>query len=489
MDVLGLDGEQRWMDRVRQATALQEVEADGRWLSDRGDVDRRCPGVPLEPDEPLQADVVRAGDAEADDGPEPEFDGRSTLVGHGAGCDADLDPVASGSLGKRVSMSGPKPLPAAGWYQDPDDRGGLRYWDGRHWTEYRHRRGGDGSGRHHDAFICHSSKDKAVADAVVATLEAAGVRCWIAPRDVTPGDSYVEDIIEAIEGSALFVFVFSSHSNTSPHVSRELGKAVNAGLPVLPFRIEDITPSPTLEFYISNAHWLDALTPPLQAHLRRLAVTARLLLGFDDAADLPVTLPTGEDASPGPGNRRLLGVGLMTWLVLTGLLAAVALLAVVVGMVVGGGGGGEEAGTTPSSEPPATSVDEGTDDGVITGGGGVALDSLTEGDCYAYADGGFVDVVACEEAHDGEVFAALVHPAGADAPYPGAGELDSYALEECTAAYAERAGEGWEAQLLGTFGLAPFVEEWEAGDRTVNCFAEVSTGGSQIVGSVLDDAP
>ena len=39
----------------------------------------------------------------------------------------------------------------------------------------------------HDVFISYSSKDKPVADAACATFEAAGMRCWIAPRDVPPG--------------------------------------------------------------------------------------------------------------------------------------------------------------------------------------------------------------------------------------------------------------------------------------------------------------
>ena len=38
-----------------------------------------------------------------------------------------------------------------------------------------------------DVFISHSVKDKGVADAVVARLEAESVRCWVAPRDVMAG--------------------------------------------------------------------------------------------------------------------------------------------------------------------------------------------------------------------------------------------------------------------------------------------------------------
>ena len=42
-----------------------------------------------------------------------------------------------------------------------------------------------------EVFISHSLKDKATAEAVCAKLEAAKVRCWIAPRDISPGADWV----------------------------------------------------------------------------------------------------------------------------------------------------------------------------------------------------------------------------------------------------------------------------------------------------------
>ncbi|WAC04904.1 MAG: toll/interleukin-1 receptor domain-containing protein [Methanoregula sp.] len=123
---------------------------------------------------------------------------------------------------------------------------------------------------HHDVFISHAQADKPVADAVCARLEAANIRCWIAPRDVPPGKDFPEAIIEGIEGSRVMVLIFSSHSNNSKHVIRELTSAVNKGLVIVPFRIEDIIPSKSMEYLINIPHWLDALTPPLEQHLETL---------------------------------------------------------------------------------------------------------------------------------------------------------------------------------------------------------------------------
>ena len=36
----------------------------------------------------------------------------------------------------------------------------------------------------HDVFISYAHEDKPMADALCATLEQNGLRCWIAPRDV-----------------------------------------------------------------------------------------------------------------------------------------------------------------------------------------------------------------------------------------------------------------------------------------------------------------
>ena len=133
----------------------------------------------------------------------------------------------------------------------------------------------------HDAFISHSAKDKAVADAVCATLEARRIRCWIAPRDVPPGAPYAEALSDALQASRVLVLVLSAHANQSKHVMREVEVAVDAGLAILPFRIEDVQPSKSLGYYLQTIHWLDALTPPVEAHLQALADAVERLLASE----------------------------------------------------------------------------------------------------------------------------------------------------------------------------------------------------------------
>jgi hypothetical protein len=134
----------------------------------------------------------------------------------------------------------------------------------------------------YDVFISHSSEDKTIVDAVCATLESRGLRCWVAPRDILPGVDWDEAIIDAISECELMLLVFSSHANKSVQIKHEIERALHKGIPILPFRVEDVLPSKSLEYFLSTTHWLDALNPPLEQHLDRLAETVRLLISHLD---------------------------------------------------------------------------------------------------------------------------------------------------------------------------------------------------------------
>jgi hypothetical protein len=174
----------------------------------------------------------------------------------------------------------------------------------------------------HDAFISYSSRDKATADATCAALEASGVRCWIAPRDITPGIEWGEAIIDGINQSRVLILIFSANANESPQIRREIERAVGKGIPIIPFRIQDIAPTRSLEYFIGAVHWLDALTPPLQIHLRRLVDTVKALLQIDPPPT-PIVSPSiaaGSPVSSIGSNRRRVVVAALTCL---GLSAAV----------------------------------------------------------------------------------------------------------------------------------------------------------------------
>jgi tetratricopeptide (TPR) repeat protein len=134
----------------------------------------------------------------------------------------------------------------------------------------------------HDVFISYSTKDKPTADAVCSGLETRGIRCWMAPRDVLttslPSTDWAPAILDAIANSKLMVLVYSANANESIQIRHELDCAMRNGVAILPFRIEDVPVSRSLEWYLALPHWLDALTPPLEQHIEQLAATAGSLV-------------------------------------------------------------------------------------------------------------------------------------------------------------------------------------------------------------------
>jgi hypothetical protein len=155
----------------------------------------------------------------------------------------------------------------------------------------------------YDVFISHSSEDKLIAEAVCNRLESAGVRCWIAPRDIRPGEGWSTAILRGIEVCRVMVLVFSDHANESPHVRREVAHACGLERIVIPLRIRQTVPRGDLKYYLSELHWLDALTPPLEKHLQALTARVVHLLSGDqiDPAEAPP-----ESKKPGPPHRVFL---------------------------------------------------------------------------------------------------------------------------------------------------------------------------------------
>ncbi len=152
----------------------------------------------------------------------------------------------------------------------------------------------------HDVFISYVVSDRKTADAVCAVLEKNKIRCWVAPRDVQPGATWAKAVVDAISDSRLMVFILSSQSNDSPQVMREVERAVHRGIPILPLRIEDVVPSGNMEYFLSATHWLDAMSPPLEAHLERLAAAARNLLATGTTNVAPAKPPSRESVKSAP---------------------------------------------------------------------------------------------------------------------------------------------------------------------------------------------
>jgi TIR domain len=126
----------------------------------------------------------------------------------------------------------------------------------------------------HDVFISHARKDKKIADAICETLESAEMRCWIAPRDISPGEDWTEATRKAIRSSRVMVMVFSENANAAPHIEREIAHAFYTGRIIIPFRLAETPLRRDFLFYLDDVRWFDAFGPHPEQHLE--ALTARI---------------------------------------------------------------------------------------------------------------------------------------------------------------------------------------------------------------------
>lgn len=149
-----------------------------------------------------------------------------------------------------------------------------------------------------DIFISHSSRDVEIAGQVLSALECAGLPCWIAPRDIGPGE-WGAAIIRGLEACRAMVLVFSSASNNSTHVIKEVERAVNKGLVIIPFRMDDASANGNLEYFLSATQWLDGRKPPLDTRIRELVAQVRAVL-----------MPQQPQAACAPPTERLKSVQL-----------------------------------------------------------------------------------------------------------------------------------------------------------------------------------
>lgn len=182
------------------------------------------------------------------------------------------------------------------------------------------------------------------------------------------------------------------------------------------------------------------------------------------------------------------------------LVVLVALLLVVGAACSGDDGGGIDSPVVGSiirvTPQPAQAAGEPTPEGPELEGEPVAERWMLEtGDCFNDYDVPVGDdpdelvsmttTVDCRRPHDAEVYAEIVHPAGADVAYPGRRELELWATRNCYEAFAEFVGAEYELSDLEIGTQPPLEDNWNFGPyRTTECYVYAPDG--QLSGSMRD---
>lgn len=124
-------------------------------------------------------------------------------------------------------------------------------------------------------FISHSSKDYDVASKICETLERNGTKCFIAPRDIRLGHEYAQELIDGIDNSFAMLLIMSANANSSPHVLREVERAVSKSIPILVYKIEEVSLSKSMEYFLMTHQWTSAETDENYTDILRFADTIK----------------------------------------------------------------------------------------------------------------------------------------------------------------------------------------------------------------------
>ena len=180
--------------------------------------------------------------------------------------------------------------------------------------------GETGAGQSPTVFISYASQDAVTAQAVVEALEQGGLKCWVAPRDVVPGEFYASAIVHAIDAAKVLVLVYSEHTATSQHVLREVERASSRRHSLIAFKVDRAPMPEALEYFFNSSHWLEAndgiasVLPQLVEGVRRaLRAGSTQALGASGRAQTPApaaraTTQLGQGTSRSIARRPLLAL-------------------------------------------------------------------------------------------------------------------------------------------------------------------------------------
>lgn len=156
-------------------------------------------------------------------------------------------------------------------------------------------------------FISYCQEDGPKANQICGALENEGITCWIAPRNVPPGQEWPVAIAGGIRSCRILVTLLSSHSHRSKQIARECELADHNGLSIVTFRLEEVDPPEALEYFLANLQWIDGFGSNFETGITTLLHTVRWRLSLPEPAPgVPRSRPVvaTQPAPPKPRSRK-----------------------------------------------------------------------------------------------------------------------------------------------------------------------------------------
>ncbi len=199
-------------------------------------------------------------------------------------------------------------------------------------------------------FISHSSANAEKAEAIYQHIEKNGHSCFYAPRDIRTGFPYAEEIMNGIDSSDALVLILSNQSNESPHVLREIERAVSLNMPIIVYKIEDVTLTKSMEYFLMSHQWLNSTS---NDDLN--SITDSLNQLENQKTDIPVT--TQVKTEPEHQDRKINPVTVISYGAI--LIGAIVLVVLLIVFAMGGNNDGN-ASSVSSIENSKESITSST---------------------------------------------------------------------------------------------------------------------------------
>lgn len=107
-----------------------------------------------------------------------------------------------------------------------------------------------------EIFISYRRADKAWARLLHGQLSAQGVDAWYDAL-VGPGEDWRLATAKALEGSRIFVLLFSENAAQSSDIVKELAAAVLEKKLIIPVRLQNIAPKGAFLYELASRNWID----------------------------------------------------------------------------------------------------------------------------------------------------------------------------------------------------------------------------------------
>lgn len=105
-------------------------------------------------------------------------------------------------------------------------------------------------------FISHSSTNAKLAESICNKIERNGHECFLAPRNIRLGHEYASEIVMGIDNSNAMLLILSKEAINSPHVLREIERAVSKSIPIIVYKIEEVELSKSMEYFLMTHQWI-----------------------------------------------------------------------------------------------------------------------------------------------------------------------------------------------------------------------------------------